>query len=149
MFETLVTMDSTSVVMILLDAACKGAFVLIIAAGAAALLRKRSAALRHAVWTVGVLLALAMPLLSAMTPGLHIPLPLAESPKAQPGHSTPIDMSAGLQTPIASMDAPAEMSNRMRPVPGVSNQRPAVASTATSSLDELTIGQSRGRSVSS
>ncbi|MCK5557860.1 MAG: hypothetical protein KAJ01_05755, partial [Candidatus Hydrogenedentes bacterium] len=147
MFETLGTMDSTSVVMILLDAACKGAFVLIIAAGAAALLRRRSAALRHAVWTVGILLALAMPLLSAMTPGLHIPLPLAESPQAQPGHSTPTDMSTGFQTPITSIDAPAEMSNPLHPAPGVSNLPPTVASSATANPDEQPLPAQQADSV--
>lgn len=52
----------------LLDSAIKVSVVLLIALGAVALLRGRSAAARHWVLSVGVLLAAAMPLLAAIAP---------------------------------------------------------------------------------
>ena len=48
---------------ILIDAALKGAILVAIAAAAAYLLRKRSAASRHAAWTAAVIGHLAIPAL--------------------------------------------------------------------------------------
>jgi beta-lactamase regulating signal transducer with metallopeptidase domain len=59
---------------ILIDAALKGAVLVVIAAGAAYLLRKRSASSRHAVWTAAVVGHLAIPALVLMLPAWKMPV---------------------------------------------------------------------------
>ena len=63
---------------LLLPLALKSGAVLALTAGAAFLLRHRSAATRHLVWTLGVAGVLLMPLATVATPTLvAIPLPEA------------------------------------------------------------------------
>src|SRR2546423_305685 len=59
---------------ILLDAALKGAFLVLLAALAAFALRKRSAASRHAVWTTAGIGHLAIPALVFILPAWKMPL---------------------------------------------------------------------------
>ncbi len=59
---------------ILTDAALKGAFLVLIAACAAYLLRNRSAASRHAAWTSAVVGHLAIPALVLLLPAWKMPL---------------------------------------------------------------------------
>lgn len=59
---------------ILLDAALKGAFLVLLAALAAYALRKRSAASRHAVWTAAVIGHLAIPVLVFILPAWKMPV---------------------------------------------------------------------------
>jgi len=54
------------------DAAIKGAAVLILVAGLVLILRRQSAALRHLLWTLGMAGLLIMPVLSLSLPGLHV-----------------------------------------------------------------------------
>jgi beta-lactamase regulating signal transducer with metallopeptidase domain len=59
---------------ILFDAAIKGTFLVAVAAAAAYLLRKRSAASRHAVWTAAVIGHLAIPALVFLLPAWTAPV---------------------------------------------------------------------------
>ncbi|HEV7866042.1 MAG TPA: M56 family metallopeptidase, partial [Chthoniobacteraceae bacterium] len=59
---------------ILMDAALKGAILFAIAAAAAYLLRKRSAASRHAAWTAAVIGHLAIPALVLLLPAWTMPV---------------------------------------------------------------------------
>jgi beta-lactamase regulating signal transducer with metallopeptidase domain len=59
---------------ILMDTALKGAILVVVAASAAFLLRKRSASSRHAVWTAAVIGHLAIPALVLILPAWKMPL---------------------------------------------------------------------------
>jgi beta-lactamase regulating signal transducer with metallopeptidase domain len=76
----------------LVDAALKGAILVLIAAGAAYLLRKRSASSRHALWTAAVIGHLAIPLLVLILPAWRMPVfppaPWMTSTSAPSGFST-------------------------------------------------------------
>jgi TonB family protein len=59
---------------ILVDAALKGSIVLAVAAAAAWVLRRRSAAVRHIVWTAAAAALIALPILTATLPALRVPV---------------------------------------------------------------------------
>jgi bla regulator protein BlaR1 len=56
----------------LLDATVRSSLILLLAAGAAMLLRKRSAAWRHGVWASAIVLALLLPVFSALLPAWRL-----------------------------------------------------------------------------
>src|SRR5215475_11660828 len=57
-----------------IDAIVKASLILAVAALAAASLRRASASARHLVWMLGLVSALAVPALSAVTPRWELPL---------------------------------------------------------------------------
>jgi beta-lactamase regulating signal transducer with metallopeptidase domain len=64
---------------VLIEAALKGAMIFVLVALATPLLRRRSAAVRHAVWCFAVCAQLLLPALVVFTPQWHVPL-LASAP---------------------------------------------------------------------
>ena len=74
---------------VFIDAALKGALLVLIAAIAAYLLRNRSAASRHAVWTSAVVGHLTIPVLALLLPAWTMPLlPAASWMQSEPAVST-------------------------------------------------------------
>ena len=114
----------TPAVLLLLDAALKGAVLVGAAALAAYLLRHRSAAARHAIWTAAMAGHLALPVLALVAPEWRIPLvaapawmaaaaeqPLETAAAADATSGAPVanaPPSAGEQ-PIAAADPAATM----------------------------------------
>lgn len=94
---------------ILLALAWKSSLLLLSAWGVAALLSRRSAALRHAVWTASVAALLAMPFVQAFAPPLHAPIPFAPAPEA------PAVRTAGTSAPNASAVSPLAIAPDPRP----------------------------------
>src|SRR5213075_603920 len=95
---------------ILLDAALKGAFLVLLAALAAFALRKRSAASRHAVWTAAVIGHLAIPALVFILPAWKMPLLPAASwmqpTTVSPAIAAPDEKSAAVITTRSKASAP-------------------------------------------
>src|ERR1044072_4043119 len=89
------------------DVAVKSALVLGAAWLAAALLRRRSAAARHLVWTAGSAAVLAMPFLSLSLPGLPVPGAGTILPSAGAVFQTTATARASAGSPAAStQDSP-------------------------------------------
>jgi beta-lactamase regulating signal transducer with metallopeptidase domain len=86
---------------LLLDVTIKGTLVLLATGAAVALLRGASAATRHAVWTMGMAGALALPALSRILPGWTVGLlPAGAAPVAGTGGG-PGSAGIGLGAPLA------------------------------------------------
>ena len=93
---------------VLIDAALKGAILVLIAAVAAYLLRNRSAASRHAAWTAAVIGHLAIPALVLMLPAWKMPLlPAASWMQAEAATPVTPAASANVVTPTVQADKPA------------------------------------------
>ncbi len=95
------------------DAALKSALLLAVAALAAALLHRRSAALRHRVWTLALAGALALPLFAVLLPAWHVPLPaLGPADEAAAPYTPPLPAApaaAAAQTRATELRAPAAL----------------------------------------
>jgi hypothetical protein len=97
---------------LVLDAVAKASVILAVAALAAAALRRASASARHFVWTLGLLSALAAPLVSVALPRWELPLvtiaaPAAPAIPAAPARHFPADRHAGDRSAAASVRAHA------------------------------------------
>ena len=120
---------------LLIDTALKGAILVIIAASAAYLLRKRSAASRHAVWTAAVIGHLAIPAFILVLPEWKVPvLPAAPWMRSEPTASVAL-------TPVNDQKAPIETPNLAAPTTGAQ-------SNAIASGKEAASGQVSNRSAS-
>src|SRR2546423_6082215 len=125
---------------ILLDAALKGAFLVLLAALAAFALRKRSAASRHAVWTTAGIGHLAIPALVFILPAWKMPLLPAAS------WMQPTTVSAAITAAPDGSSAAAAITTRSKasaPLAPASEAQTAASTQATESGAE-----SRGTSAS-
>ena len=105
----------------LLALAWKSSLLLLAAWGVAALLSRRSAALRHAVWTVAVAALFALPLVQAVAPPLPAPLPFKPRPAPAPGVvaqtvTKPAPAAPGALVPAAPRISAAPATPASRPL---------------------------------
>ncbi|QEH33587.1 hypothetical protein OJF2_20890 [Aquisphaera giovannonii] len=94
------------------DATARATVVLLIAGIVAAVLGRSSASLRHAIWTVALAAAVAMPALLVLLPGWRIGIPLAA--RIREAASTP-SSSFAIPEPEPEKDSP--MAGAIRPHP--------------------------------
>jgi len=83
----------------LIDALLKGSLLLLLAGVVTRLLRHRSAAARHAVWTTALLAQLALPVLSAELPTWDVPLLPAEQSESLALHPSASPVVESYQAP--------------------------------------------------
>ncbi len=118
---------------ILIDAALKGAILFVIAGVGAYLLRNRSAASRHAVWTAAVVGHLAIPVFAVLLPEWRIPLlpqaawmrvapapetagPVTGTGSPQVDRSTPVAAAPEGGAPSSGVSVSADGSARTPPI---------------------------------
>lgn len=95
----------------MMDATLRGSAALAVGGLAAALLRRRSASARHLVWTLGIVGLLALPVLSALVPSWHAPLPV-------PAGWMPASTQTEVESPRRTID-PDRVVRNQKPDPGM------------------------------
>ncbi|HEX5011491.1 MAG TPA: M56 family metallopeptidase [Planctomycetota bacterium] len=132
----------TSIQPLVIDLAVKGTLLLVLAFGAAALLRRSSAAARHLHWQLALAGLLALPLLAAVTPRVAVPAgPLAALLDSAPpaAAAAPRDRVRPTPTSLAALDeardrrrdeaetppAPSTPAPAESPAPARASQQPA------------------------
>lgn len=121
--QPFLSLDPDAGVAFLLALALKGSLVFSLAFVVTALLRRSSAAVRHAVWTLALGAALALPLLSVVVPGWQVavlpgaaPQPLAVAP-APP--APPVAPAAPAPSVAPTAPAPVSSAQAERPAGGL------------------------------
>jgi TonB family protein len=89
---------------LLLEAAVKSSLMIVLAFCLVFALRRRSAALRHMVWSAAILASLVLPLASPVLPSWRIPLFEMERWREAPGWSV-LNTTSGTTTPSAPIGA--------------------------------------------
>ena len=119
---------------VLLDSTLKATAILLLATGAGLLLRRRSAALRHMMWTSAVVGVLLLPLLSWALPAWRV-LPWMPDVRvaAQPAHVSPSPLPAfpARDLPPRPVAAPSEVPPRLLTSAGDVRPMPSAAPTQT------------------
>lgn len=106
---------------VMLDAAWRVTLVLAFAWGATRLLRRRPAALRHAVWATALLAALAVPMLAGVLPSWRVAVLPAPAVLAV--------------VPSSPNVPPSRPMPRPTPISGVANHAPPVGELTTAQVD--------------
>jgi beta-lactamase regulating signal transducer with metallopeptidase domain/biopolymer transport protein ExbD len=135
--QPLAFLDSPAAALSLLDAALKGAALLLTIALASLLLRKVSAAGRHLAWSLGAIGLILLPVLSALLPAWQVPVPAAWLPQrpatpqaftayfpSSPQATTPTFKSSA---PVAEEEAPAALAPLPAAAPVPERPAPALA----------------------
>jgi beta-lactamase regulating signal transducer with metallopeptidase domain len=107
------TPDWSQVLAFLLDSALKGTVIIAIAAAAAWMLRRSTAAARHSVWSAAIAAQLVIPAFAALLPTWRIPMldePAWVAPAATTSAATPPDAStfSPPANPLATAPAPQD-----------------------------------------
>ncbi len=114
---------ATGWIAIFLDATVKGSVLVALAAVAAAVMRRRSAAMRHLVWALTMIGLMAMPALSGLLPRWHVlpdwldtqvALPQTDSRLPEPIFALPGEY---LATPVGSITESPSVPPSVPPMP--------------------------------
>jgi beta-lactamase regulating signal transducer with metallopeptidase domain len=123
--------------MVLVEAALKGAVIFLIVALLTPLLRRRSAAIRHAVWCFAVCVQLLLPPLVLFAPHWHVPL-LASAPWAVAIFGSRDDASGA-----GTADSPNAAHAVLKPLATDGAPNPATQSAGTSEQESPSTESSR------
>ena len=120
----LLSLDPDAGLAFLLALALKGSLLFLLAFLVAGLLRRSSAAVRHAVWTLALGAALTLPLLFAAVPGWQVPvLPGAPSPSVFSVPAPPTPAAAPVAPAPPAVPAPPSVAPAAPAAPDVRENR--------------------------
>src|SRR5262245_11553624 len=121
--------------LLLVDSAVKGTILLVLAAGAALMLRRDSAATRHLVWLLALVALLVVPVLSALLPEWRVlpewagvspePVAVATSPPSSAGPA-----AAAFELPQNLVEVEQPSATAYQPAAELPDARPALVTPA-------------------